>query len=156
MAYKYNKELLEMQDPKILEIARLKQTIKAFKKYDEERKKFIQKLQYELEDVSEEYLALKATISKDVLEVKEQYKQRIKGLKTAIRGQNKRINDLQHIIGLMKNPDRLARAEEALKNYTVVELKTLNDSLKQQVKSLRNNNSELMTKLMKLESINTK
>lgn len=144
----------EFFDKKDKEILKLKQTIQAFKKYDEERKKFIQKLQWELEDVSEEYLNLKSTVPKDALEVEEQYKQKITDLKATVKGQNKRINSLQQIINLMKNPDALAKAEEVLKNYTVVQLKKLNDDLTQQVEFLRKTNSELIVRLIKFENIN--
>lgn len=155
---KLNQELLEMQDPVILsknrEISRLKKTITAFKKYDEERKKFIQKLQFELEDVSYDYLQLKHKIPKDALEVGDMFKQKINDLKGSVKGQNKKIESLNKIINLMKDPDALTRAEEILKNYTVIELKEANQKLEKQVADLRKTNSELIYKIVKLQKQN--
>lgn len=150
-----NKELLAMQDSRTAEIARLKQTIEAFKKYDKKRKEYIQKIQEELEKVSSKYLDLKHSIPKDVQTVQATYEQKLKGYRATITGQNKSIDHLKKVISLLEDPMKMARAEEILQNYTLVQLQQTNKSMKREIETLRKNNAELVARLVKLEKQNT-
>lgn len=145
---KLNKELLEMQDPKDLEILKLKRTIEAFKKYDKKRKEYLQKIQWELEDVSQQYVDLKGTLSKDVIEIERDYKEKMKTLKTNLAGQSKTICELKRLLALLQDEEKLKRAEEILKRYKVIQLKEMNEKLEKEVQRLRKTNSELVARLV--------
>lgn len=145
-----NKELLDMMNPKDLEISKLKQTIEAFKKYDKKRNDFIQKLQWELEDVSQKYVDLKKSVPADVLEVENKYKEKIKNLRQTVAGQHRSLERLHKIKCFIENKDLIERAEEVLKNYTVVQLKEMNNNLQREIENLRKTNNELVYKLVQL------
>lgn len=137
-------------DKKDREILKLKHTIAAFKKYDNERKEYLKKLQWELEEVSQDYLDLKKTLPKDALAMAKECEERMHDLKACVKGQNKTISHLQKVIALMEDEDKLKRAEEVLKHCSLLQLKAMNDSLQKQVDSLRATNSELITRLVQL------
>lgn len=145
----WNKELLEMLDPKDLEITKLKKTIKAFKEYDEKRKKFLQRIQWELEDISEKYCILKKVTSQTDLQKAEEYNKRVSTLRATVRGQQKSIEKYKKIIDLIEN-DKLERAEKILEKYDVIQLKKLNEDLQSDIGRFRKTNSELVVKIVQL------
>lgn len=151
---KLNKELLEMQSPKDLEIAQLKMAIEAFKKYDAERSKYLKKIQWELEDVSQRYVDLKKTISMDIVELEQEYQKKITTLKTTLKGQMKSIEHLKRVIELMHDDEKREKAEEVFQHYTVVQLKEKIDKLQKEVNSLRNTNRELIVRIVQLDKQN--
>lgn len=138
-----------MQDPKDREIARLKMTIAAFKKYDNKRKAFIQKLQEELESLSQQYVDLKNSVPKDIIEVENDYKEKLKNLRANVSGNAKKIEHLNRLLKLA-DKDCLERAEEVLKQYTILQLKEANDKLQKEVQLLRNTNKELVMRINRL------
>jgi len=150
-----NQELLETREAREIEIARLKRAILAFKAYDARRRKLLQETQWELEDVSDKFCALRSKIPKDAQEATYQWEQvrdqRIADLRSTVKGQNKTISRLQKVIRLMENPDALARAEKVLEDYTVVQLKEANEALQKQIDNLRKTNSELIVRIVKLQ-----
>lgn len=151
---KLNKELLEIQSPKDLEIAQLKMAIEAFKKYDAERSKYLKKIQWELEDVSQRYVDLKKTISMDIVELEQEYQKKITTLKTTLKGQMKSIEHLKRVIELMHDDEKREKAEEVFQHYTVVQLKEKIDKLQKEVNSLRNTNRELIVRIVQLDKQN--
>lgn len=151
---KLNKELLEMLSPKDLEIAQLKRAIEAFKKYDAERSKYLQKIQLELEDVSQRYVDLKKTMSMDVVELVQEYQKKIKDLKSTLKGQMKSIEHLKTVIELMRDDEKREKAEDVFRHYTVVQLKEKNDKLQKELNSIRNTNRELIVKIVQLNKQN--
>jgi len=143
-----NEDFFSSEDKQVL---KLKRTIAAFKKYDAERKRYIQRLQWEMEDISERYCRLKASVPKDIQELDDKYRQKIKNLKANMAGQARKIEKLDKTIRLMQDPGALARAEEVLKSYDLVQLKQENEALERQVANLRKTNNELICKLISLE-----
>lgn len=143
-----NEDLLDEKDKTII---KLKMTIDAFKKYDEERKKYIEKLQWDLEEVSEGYSMLRGALSDDYKNVWNELKKKVSDYKKTFKALNKKINDLQQIIALMNNEERMKRAENIIENYTVVQLKEQNSGLNQTVKNLRSTNRELIEQIIKLK-----
>lgn len=145
-----NEEFLDEKDK---EIIRLKMTIAAFKKYDNERKEFIKKLQWDLEETNQQYLELESSIPKDVVECQWAYRENVKKLKTELKKVNGALSRLQQTMNLMNDEEKLKRCEAIVKEYNVVTLKEKNSKLEKELKVLRKDNNELIMKIIKLQKM---
>lgn len=137
-----------MEDEKDQKIRELNSCIRAFKKYDAERSKFLNKMQLELEDYSERYLYLKNLHEGE--DMPEIMRNKILGLKVNLKAQSKKVESLTRQLEMMKNPELLERAEFAIEHYDPAKLKEENDSLKKEIERHRKTNSELVYKICML------
>lgn len=150
-----NNELLELLSPdgEARQVKRLRAIIKAFKKYDRERKEFIQKLQYELEDISEQCLLLKQAMNKDTWEAIAPYKEEISKLKLKIRKLQLRIDNFERMKA-MKNLDdehwKEIKHFVETAGFKPLELVEKNIYLEKRVKDLINNDKILIAQLCEL------
>lgn len=127
-------------DPKDLKIAKLKQAIECFKKYDKERKEYYKEAMLRLG----EYESLLDEAS-DCNEIVKKLRKRVKYQKDAIRG-------LERIIAKNNIP-------EDIKNLPVTDLQIAlyNKTkelckVKEELKALRKTNSDLICRIVKLQN----
>ena len=120
-----NKDLFD--DPKDYKIARLKETIEAFKKYDSERK------QYYKEVIEENtWLKEELELNKDT----EKFRKRLHDLSIAIARKNLELNGITD-----------EQIEKWKSDITYLQFKEENSKLRKEIKELRKTVSDLTTKL---------
>lgn len=122
--------------PEQREIRRLKLTIEAFKKYDEKRKQYVNRLQDELEEYSEMYLEMKKI-------VEERYPadgQRFAKYMEKIKCQRQTLVELSAKLARIKMADKIA-AEKIVNDDNI---RKVNVQLKEENRSLKENNSRLI------------
>ena len=127
-----NKDFLDEKD---IEIFNLKRAISEFKKYDEERKKFINSLQDDLEDISFKYTELRKNYPNT-----EKVIEKNKSLQNTISKLNNKNKEYEKILSLIDEKDR----------FDLASLDTLTQQVQQlehEVEQLRNANSQLIYKL---------
>lgn len=118
--------------------------------YDEERKKYVQKLQNELEEYSQKYLDLKHTLDNN-----EQGKTII-SLKEKVERQRQELDRLNTVISLIPS-EEIDRIEKVLKETdgvkTIEKLRRLqreNTNLRKKIENLRKANTQLAAQVSKL------
>lgn len=151
-----NEELLKMDRAKIpkeqlfKKIEALENTIRKFKHYDEERTKLLNKIQEDLEEYSEKYLALRDLVSGDTKFLK--LTEKIKNLRINLGSINKKYIQLKKEMELIGNSELIKKADYIINHYKVVDLKNKCDSLDKEIKKLRQTNSELVGKIVQLNN----
>lgn len=140
----------ELMNPLEQEVCRCKIKIKEFMEYDKERKKYVQKLQDELEEYSQKYLDLKHTLDNN-----EQGKIII-SLKEKVERQRQELDRLNTMVSLIP-PEELDRIEKVLKETdgvkTIEKLRKLqreNTNLRKRIENLRKANTQLAAQVSKL------
>lgn len=129
-----------LSDPKDIKIAKLKLAIENFKKYDKERKEYYKDAMVRLGEY--ESLLDEATDHNEI----------IKKLRKKIKGQKDTIRGLERIIAKNNIP-------EEIKNLCVTDLQiALHNKtrelckVKEELKSLRKTNSDLIYRIVKLQN----
>jgi len=142
----------DIMDDKEREIYRLNRCIKAFKKYDEDRKKYLRKIQDELEVYSEKYLQLKKALSSEDRTLVESYEERLLTQRRVVSGLNRKLHTMRLLDALKDDKEQLAAIEELVAHCTKTELSAKIEELKAECTRLRDVNKELVLKIMSLQN----
>jgi len=143
-----NDALLDEKDRRILA---LQKAIDAFKKYDGERTKYLQKIQDELEDYSERYLMLLNKLPEAEKDRLGAYERKLSSLKTQVRALEKKISACKQLASRNISDENLASLERVIESYDIVKLKGENEKLKRRCKTHKEDLSHLITKVLSLE-----
>lgn len=128
----------DLIDPKDLKIAKLKQAIESFKKYDEERKKYYSSALVKLG----EYESLMDELNENEVIAK------LNHLVDSYRGI---VIKYQKLKTNEKVPDDIKSMERVDLENKIISLQDKNAELEKKIKSLRKTNDELIVRLIKSE-----
>lgn len=129
-------------------LERAEKIIDRFKKYDAERKVYIQKLQWDLEEYSEKYLVLK--------KVMEEYNPEnpmsvnLKNLREAYTNLQKAYNKAKKALSLVQDREELNRVQAVLEDYDKFQKAQNLAKLEENIQNLRKTNSELVYRIVQL------
>jgi len=143
------KKLPDKEDNQLL---CLQTAIREFKRYDEERKRYLQKLQDELEDYSEKYCMLKEALSENEKEILKKYEDKILAQRTHIKSLQNHILAYKKI-AFSKGYDEgtLQRLEHIIEHCSKIKLKEENDQLKKDVERYRRDSHDTVAKIVALQ-----
>lgn len=128
--------------PEQREIRRLKLAIEAFKKYDEKRKQYINRLQGELEEYSEMYLEMKKIVEKQCPADGQRFAKYLEKIKA----QRQVLVQQSSLLAKISMAERIAAekmVDEDRLRKTNLRLKLENSQLKQENKQLKEKNKHL-------------
>lgn len=143
-----NDVLLDEKDRRILA---LQKVVDDFKKYDGERKKYLQKIQDELEDYSERYLMLLNKLSEAEKDGLGAYERKVSSLKTQVRALEKKISACKELASRNLSDESLASLERVIDSFDIVKLKEENEKLERRCKTHKEDLGHLITKVLSLE-----
>ena len=116
-----------------IEVIKLKQTINAFKKYDDERKKYISKLEIEIGELKSYIEEIESDLG-------------IEKLRTKVKNQAKQLHELNQMIHLSRmTKGRVKELEYVTKDQLYSEIKKLKGDLLRE----RNSNEQLWSIIAK-------
>lgn len=144
-----NKELMDSRDK---QIHSLQAAIREFKKYDGERKKYLQKIQTELEDYSEKYCMLKESLSEGEKEMLKKYEDKILAQKVHIKALQKQLSAYKNLV-ISKGIDEetLQRLEHLVEHYSKIKLAEENEQLKKDMEKYRRDSHDNIAKIVALQ-----
>jgi len=143
-----NDALLDEKDRRILA---LQKTVDAFKKYDGERTKYLQKIQDELEDYSERYLMLLNKLPEAEKDRLGTYARKVSSLKTQVKALEKKISACKELASRNISDESLAGLERVIDSFDIVKLKEENEKLKRKCETHKEDLSRLITRVLSLE-----